>query len=181
MIEKLEKYINIVREYGEKLDLSSPSRLKQFDETVKRSQVFDSYVKHSKTLLDLGSGVGIPGIPLAIRFPQLKVTLCEIRTRRAAFLERAVSLLDLSNLSVFCGDVRDYDGSVEIVTAQAVGRLLEVYSNCKNILDDNGAMLCIKGIGVYDEISELKKKYDVEVTVEDVSHETKLVAVKGIE
>lgn len=57
------------------------------------------------TLIDVGSGAGLPGIPLAIAFPDTEVTLLDRSQRRADLLRRAVRILDLDNASVIEGDV----------------------------------------------------------------------------
>jgi 16S rRNA (guanine527-N7)-methyltransferase len=101
MIEdKLQAYTNLVQQYAKTLDLTSPSMLAEFEIAVSRSSVYDQVIPEGSRVLDIGSGVGLPGIPLAIRRPDLKVCLCEIRQRRAAFLERAVSSLKLTNATV---------------------------------------------------------------------------------
>lgn len=87
-------------------------------------------------LLDVGTGVGLPGVPLAILWPECEVTLLDRGGRRIRLLERVVRVLDLHNISVFQGDVFDvadefagvaYRGSVK--ASEAVGlsaKLLDI-------------------------------------------------------
>jgi 16S rRNA (guanine527-N7)-methyltransferase len=59
-------------------------------------------------LLDVGSGGGMPGIPLAIALPELRVTLLDSNSKKAAFLQQAAIELALPNISVHCGRVEQY-------------------------------------------------------------------------
>jgi 16S rRNA (guanine527-N7)-methyltransferase len=75
------------------------------------------------TILDVGSGAGFPGIPLAIVLPDASVTLLERMTRRAAFLRTCGVLLGLSLLSVRACDLRQVRDSFDVVTFRAVAPL----------------------------------------------------------
>ncbi len=78
------------------------------------------------TLLDVGSGVGLPGIPLAILHPQTSVTLLDRSGRRAGLLRRAIRVIALEGIEVVQQDLEEFEGRFEVVTARAVadpGRL----------------------------------------------------------
>ncbi|MCC7077314.1 MAG: class I SAM-dependent methyltransferase [Acidimicrobiia bacterium] len=82
-------------------------------------------------LLDVGSGGGLPGLPLKLRHPELHVVLAEARKLRVACLEEFVKALNLEDIDVFAGDVSswqrrlDEDSRFDIVTAFGVGRALD--------------------------------------------------------
>jgi 16S rRNA (guanine527-N7)-methyltransferase len=75
------------------------------------------------TVLDVGSGAGFPGIPLAIALPGLTFTLLERMERRAVFLKTCVVLLGLSNAKAIRGDLVDLDGAYDVVTCRAFAPL----------------------------------------------------------
>jgi 16S rRNA (guanine527-N7)-methyltransferase len=75
------------------------------------------------TVLDVGSGAGFPGIPLAIALPRVSFTLLERMARRAAFLKTCVILLGLSRTQVVQGDLPDVRGEFDVVTFRAVAPL----------------------------------------------------------
>lgn len=80
------------------------------------------------TVLDVGSGAGFPGIPLAIVLPDLSFTLLERMARRAAFLETCAILLGLSRVKVARGGLAEMTGDFDVVTFRAVaplGRFIE--------------------------------------------------------
>jgi 16S rRNA (guanine527-N7)-methyltransferase len=79
-------------------------------------------------VLDVGSGAGFPGIPLAIALPDITFTLLERMARRAAFLETCAILLGLSRVKVIQSDLAVMTGEFDVVTCRAVAplaRLLE--------------------------------------------------------
>jgi 16S rRNA (guanine527-N7)-methyltransferase len=154
--EKLEAYTKLVRQYAKTLDLTSPSMLAEFETAVSRSSVYDQAILEGSRVLDIGSGVGLPGIPLAIRRPDLSICLCEIRQRRAAFLERAVSSLNIKNATVQDKDVRKLQNlEFDTVIAQAVGSLEHLFSLSKHVLAPNWTLVSRKGAIWQDELAEL--------------------------
>ncbi len=75
------------------------------------------------TVVDIGSGAGFPGIPLAVVFPRARFTLLERSAQRCAFLRNCAVLLGLSNLSVQEADMGDASGSYDVATFRAVAPL----------------------------------------------------------
>ena len=80
-------------------------------------------VKYTGTVLDVGSGAGFPGIPLAIALPGLSFTLLERMARRASFLKTCAILLGLSRVTVAQCDLADAAGDFDVVTFRAVAPL----------------------------------------------------------
>lgn len=125
--DKLEVYKNLLRVYSPVTDLVSARLLAEFEPRVKAAVEYGLFIPAGQRVLDVGSGAGLPGVPLAIFRPDLEVVLSEVRTRRLAFLELVVARLALPNLSLAPGDVRHGRGSFGFFTAQAVGSFAEVY------------------------------------------------------
>ena len=155
--DKIRRYLELVRAYARTLDLSSPSFVAGFEGAIERSRAFLPELPAGGRLLDLGSGVGLPGVPLAVWRPDLQVVLCEVRKRRAAFLERIVGELGLENARVYNADVRAYRGpAVDAVTAQAVGRLSGTLDLCAHLLGPSWTLLATKTeAGAAAELAEL--------------------------
>lgn len=100
---RLGSYTQLVRDFAPKLDLVSPGDLDRFEERhIEDSLRALPYVQEAPPgpAVDVGSGAGLPGIPLAIADPHREWRLLEPRTRRAAFLEEVVRELDLANVEV---------------------------------------------------------------------------------
>ena len=108
-------------------------------------------------LLDVGSGGGMPGIPLAIARPDLAVTLLDSNSKKAAFLQQAAIELALPNVSVHCGRVEQYhpDKPFAAITSRAFAELADFVTLSTALLADNGCWLAMKGVRPDDEIARL--------------------------
>ncbi len=108
-------------------------------------------------LLDVGSGGGMPGIPLAIARPDLCVTLLDSNTKKAAFLQQAVIELGLENVSVHVGRVEQYHPPVgfDAITSRAFAELADFVTLSAHLLAPGGVWLAMKGVRPQDEIDRL--------------------------
>jgi 16S rRNA (guanine527-N7)-methyltransferase len=109
------------------------------------------------SVIDVGSGAGLPGIPLAIARPDLDVVLLEPMARRIAWLEEAVTKLDLYNVKVVRGraeekDVRQRYGNRDVATARAVAPLGKLVGWCLPLLRTGGQLVALKGSSAAEEI-----------------------------
>ncbi|WP_437663528.1 16S rRNA (guanine(527)-N(7))-methyltransferase RsmG [Sorangium sp. So ce1182] len=110
-------------------------------------------------IADIGSGGGLPGIPLAMARPDLKVTLVEATQKKASFLVAVAAGLGLTNVSVRAeraeqlgkGDLR---GAFDAVTARAVGRLVMLIPLTVPFVRPNGMVLLVKGQRAEEELAE---------------------------
>jgi 16S rRNA (guanine527-N7)-methyltransferase len=176
-MSQLEQYTELVRQYAKVLDLSSPKHLLEFEQAIKRCQPFAAAIPDRATVLDIGSGAGLPAIPIAILRPDLHITLCEIRSKRAAFLERVVSLLHLQNTTVQQGDVRGINGQFEVVTALWLGSLKQIYELSRPRLAANWRIITRKGQELEREWQEMPQ--DLRLETQALEQGGTLVVVKG--
>jgi 16S rRNA (guanine527-N7)-methyltransferase len=104
---------------------------------------------------DLGSGAGLPGLVLAIRRPDLQVTLVEPLLRRTAFLDEVVGRLGLPNVEVVRARAEDLHGRREFsaVTSRAVAPLPRLLDWSMPLVREGGAMLAMKGSSAADEVA----------------------------
>lgn len=118
---------------------------------------------NATSLIDIGSGGGVPGIPLAITLAQLHVTLVESTGKKAAFLRDAVAQLELPNVTVIndraetLGRQDEHREAYDIVTARAVGRLPVLLELTTPLAKVGGHVLAIKGEQADAEIAESKQ------------------------
>lgn len=117
-------------------------------------------------VIDVGSGAGLPGIPLAIARPDLDITLIEPLLKRSNYLSEVKELLDLDNVTVIRG--RAEEGPVkkavkgaDIVTARAVAPLGKLAKWSLPLVKVGGEMIALKGESVHEELerdaAELKR------------------------
>jgi 16S rRNA (guanine527-N7)-methyltransferase len=110
-----------------------------------------------ESVLDVGSGGGLPGIPLAIARPDLRVTLIDSIAKKTAFLLQAKAELGLRNLSVVTGRVEDYrpDARFDVITSRAFSDLKEFVTLTRHLLKPGGRWLAMKGLMPHEEIASL--------------------------
>ena len=110
------------------------------------------------TLIDLGSGAGLPGIVLALLLPGTRVILLEPMARRVAFLDECVRSLGLANAEVCRGRAQDMAGQLaaDVVVARAVAPLDKLAPMAAALARPAGAVLAIKGAGADDELNRAR-------------------------
>lgn len=107
------------------------------------------------TVVDVGSGAGLPGIPLAILRPDLRVVLLESLLRRVSFLELAVAELGLADrVSVVRSRAEEHRERYGIVTCRAVAPLPRLLDWCLPLVAPGGALVALKGSGAPAEVAE---------------------------
>jgi 16S rRNA (guanine527-N7)-methyltransferase len=104
------------------------------------------------TLLDIGSGAGLPGLVLAMVLPGTAVTLLEPMERRCRFLTECVTELELANVSVLRGRAEDVTVRADVVTARAVAPLSRLAELAMGVVRPGGMVLAIKGRSAADEL-----------------------------
>ena len=109
-----------------------------------------SLIPQGSSVIDIGSGAGLPGIPIALARPDLRLTLIEPLQRRVDFLNEAVSGLDIA---VLRGRAQDFKVKADFVTARAVAPLAKLKEISWHLVKKGGALLAIKGQSALDEVS----------------------------
>jgi 16S rRNA (guanine527-N7)-methyltransferase len=178
--EQLEQYLKLVKDYARVLDLSSPKMLQEFETGIQKSQAFIEAIDPNATILDVGSGAGLPAIPIAIMRPDAQITLCEIRSKRAAFLERVVSSLQLKNSLVFQGDVRKLEPKFDVVTALWLGSLEQIYKLVQPRLNSHWQIMTRKGNNLeLEQAALLKHNPEIQIKVTELEDGAKFVILSG--
>lgn len=119
-----------------------------------------------KSLLDVGSGAGLPGIPVAIGFPQMAVTLLDSNIKKTRFLQQVKAELKLNNVTVVHGRVEQLDlPRFETVTARAFATIAEIIDLAARHCDDAGSMVLMKGVYPEQELAEIGDGFKVKDVV----------------
>ena len=108
-------------------------------------------------LLDVGSGAGLPGIPLAVCRPDLQVAVMDASQKKASFMRQAKAELGLNNLEVLCGRVEQYQPPriFDAIISRAFSDLKEFVSLTRHLLMPGGSWLAMKGAHPHDELAQL--------------------------
>ncbi|OAM26388.1 16S rRNA (guanine(527)-N(7))-methyltransferase [Eikenella longinqua] len=163
----LLEYASLLQKWNRVYNLTALRR----DDKIISHHILDSltllpYVQEAKTLMDVGSGGGMPGIPTAICRPDLHITLLDSNTKKTAFLQQTVIELGLSNVTVASGRVETiYDKKVDVVTSRAFAELADFVALTKHLLNEHGYWAAMKGVYPYEEIAQLPA--DIEVVAAD--------------
>jgi 16S rRNA (guanine527-N7)-methyltransferase len=115
-------------------------------------------VPHPASVIDLGSGAGLPGIVIAILVPDARVMLLEPMARRAAFLEECVRDLGLRNVTVRRGRAEDLAGELaaNVVVARAVAPMQRLAGLALGLVRPGGLVLALKGAGAEQELARAR-------------------------
>ncbi|WP_424183634.1 16S rRNA (guanine(527)-N(7))-methyltransferase RsmG [Actinokineospora sp. G85] len=153
-----EEFVRLLTVHGVERGLIGPREVERlWGRHVLNSAVLQERVPAGVRVVDVGSGAGLPGIPLAIARPDLEVTLVEPMARRVAWLDEVVETLGLSTVSVVRGRaeeraVRDEVAGADVVTARAVAPLAKLSGWCLPLLREGGSLVALKGASAAEEI-----------------------------
>jgi len=182
---KLHKYMELVLKENETINLTAIIDENSFIE----KHFYDSLLPtetinfNNKKIVDIGSGAGFPGIPLAIVYPNSKITLIEPMMKRSLFLEKTIDELNLKNVKVYCKRAEDIDSNLretyDIALARAVTSLPILLELCLPYLKNHGYFVAYKGTKYDEEIKNSKnalsllnsKVYDIQARKLPISKE----------
>ncbi|MCX7199271.1 MAG: 16S rRNA (guanine(527)-N(7))-methyltransferase RsmG [Proteobacteria bacterium] len=137
----------------------------------------------AKRLVDVGSGAGLPGIPLAIARPDWSVTLLDSNHKKGVFLQQAVSELGLSNVTVVVDRVEAFrpGAGFDYVVSRAFSDLPEFAELSRHLRGPGGTLLAMKGVYPYEEVLQLSPEIGtvevIRLEVPGVDAERHLVSI----
>ena len=159
-LELARRYVALLADAGVVRGLIGPRELgRLWERHVLNCAAVSELVPEGVHVVDVGSGAGLPGLPLAIRRPDLTCTLVEPLLRRTTFLAEAIDELGLSGeVSVVRGRaeealVRSEVGGANWVTARAVAPLDRLAGWCLPLLRPGGVLLALKGASAESEVA----------------------------
>jgi len=158
-VGKLVSYLELLSEWNKTHNLTA---VDEIDEMLS-IHIFDCasiipYIKGS-SLLDVGSGAGLPGMVLAILSPALEVTSVETRGKKAQFQMFAANKLGLKNFTVENVRIEEFEPKEKfaMVTSRAFSSLDKFVEGSKQTIADNGRWLAMKGLVPKEELKLIKK------------------------
>jgi 16S rRNA (guanine527-N7)-methyltransferase len=159
-LDSLWRYHQLLRAANDRLNLT---RIHNFENMVLKHYVDSllilNFLELPSPLIDMGSGAGLPGIPLKIARPKTRMILAESRGARAAFLREVCAQLGLDGIEVFPRKLGPgYPGQASGVVSRAVGSIPETLEIVASCLVPGGSMIFMKGPDCEPEIEEAKRE-----------------------
>ncbi|MDR0577565.1 MAG: 16S rRNA (guanine(527)-N(7))-methyltransferase RsmG [Candidatus Accumulibacter sp.] len=184
--EKLPAYLALLYKWNRAYRLTALKEEQAVGGHLLDSLAILPFVPAAGRLLDVGSGGGAPGIPLAIARPELAVTLLDGNSKKAAFLRQAAIELELANISVHTGRVEQYhpESGFAAIVSRAFAELAEFAALSRHLLAEGGRWLAMKGVWPRGEIARLSGVARVEavhpLAVPGVEGERHLVVMRPV-
>lgn len=146
-IEQLLDFIKLIAKWNKAYNLTAVRN----NQDMARLHVLDSLaiLPHiqGKRVIDIGTGAGLPGIPLAICLPEVEFVLLDSNAKKTRFVQQVILELKLKNVSVLHSRVEDYQPELgfDTVTMRAFASLPDIMKLTAHLLSANGILLAMKG------------------------------------
>ena len=182
--EKLLQYLQLLQRWNKAFNLTAiRDPLQMVRLHLLDSLAINPYVQGLKSIIDVGTGPGLPGMPLAILNPDINFTLLDSNGKKTRFLFQAINELKIDNASEVNHRVEAYKPgrSFDAVVSRAFSSISDMLNQCDHLVSDQGCFLAMKGKKPDSELSQMTKAYKVvevnEVNVPLVDSERHLIKI----
>lgn len=162
-LKEFYDYLNLLLEWNEKINLTAITEineiiLKHFIDSL----TIAKYLKDSDNFVDVGTGAGFPGIPIAIWNNTINITLLDSLNKRILFLNDVINKLDLKNIKTIHGRAEEFGQNkqtrekYDVVTSRAVANLTTLSEYLLPIVKVGGKCICMKGSNIDQELDDAK-------------------------
>jgi len=150
----LNRYVDILRSTGVEWGLLGPREADRlWDRHILNCAALSGLIASAQTVADVGSGAGLPGIPLALLRPDLQLTLLEPLLRRSTFLTQTVEELGFgARVQVIRSRAEDHHQTYDVVVARALAPLNRLIGWCNPLRSPGGIILALKGRSAANEV-----------------------------
>ena len=186
--EQISRYVDILTNRGVEWGLLGPREpARIWSRHILNCAALGGLLPQGASVMDIGSGAGLPGIVLAILRPDLEVVLVESLLRRANFLELAVEELGLGGrVTVVRGRAEEQKRHVDVVTCRAVAPLEKLLRWSANAFLPDGMLVALKGDTAADEVRATAKELDrrrmvaevVQIRADQAAEATQAIVVR---
>ncbi len=175
-LSRLQSYISLLQKWNKAYNLTTVKTAQGIiSQHLLDSLAITSYIE-GENLLDVGSGAGLPGIPLAIMLPELRVTMLDSNGKKTRFINQAVLELGLDNARAIHTRVEDYqaDTMPDMIVTRAFAPLQRMVKSCGRLLEQDIPLLAMKSTRLDRELEDWPHhNWDVRV------HELSIPGIKA--
>jgi 16S rRNA (guanine527-N7)-methyltransferase len=163
----LARFLDLVRKWNKVYNLTKILS----DERMVVEHVLDSLsvlpLIRGPNVLDVGTGAGFPGIPLAVAEPTMNVTLLDSSQKRCAFLRQAAIDLGLRNVDIACARVEQFRPArpYDTVVSRAFAECADFAAAASGLIHDHGILVAMKGVYPTEEIARIPSSVRVREVV----------------
>ena len=181
---KLIKYVELLNKWNKTYNLTAVRKPEQMVTRHLLDSLSICPYLRGKSVLDVGTGAGLPGIPLAIVFPERQFTLLDSNNKKTRFVVQAVSELELPNVGVVQSRVEEFETEepFDTITTRAYSAISDMVQQTSHLMARDGIFLTMKGANPIAELEELSSSYVVEeshlINVPGLDEERHLLEIK---
>ncbi len=180
----LSNYVDLLLKWNAKINLIGPTT----ENDIWKRHIEDSLQlialipAKARSLVDLGSGAGLPGMVIAIHRPDLTITLVEQDQRKAAFLNEARRLLRLSHVTIEATDMYQLRGQFDVVTARALAPLSQLMDVSCRLMKADAMGIFPKGKAYETELAEGQKnwRFHYRLTPSKTSDDSSIITISEL-
>jgi 16S rRNA (guanine527-N7)-methyltransferase len=167
--QKLLHYLHLIVKWNKHFNLSGITAIQEMVPLHLLDSLAISPYVEGERILDIGSGAGLPGIPLAIANPDKNIVLLDSNGKKTRFLFQVKVALELSNVEVIDARVDEYlstadTGEFSLITCRAFSSLSSIVKMIEKPLASGTKLLAMKGVYPHDEIAELQQDKTINST-----------------
>ena len=167
-LNQLEKFYEMLIKWNQVMNLTRITKkkevyLKHFYDSLTIVRVVD--LNNIKTLCDVGTGAGFPGIVLKIMYPNIQITLIDSLQKRINYLNEVIKELDLQGIETIHKRGEDYKGQYDVVVSRAVANIEKLVGYTMHLVSIDGIFIAMKA-NIEEELNDtvkekLEKKYRI--------------------
>jgi 16S rRNA (guanine527-N7)-methyltransferase len=153
-VKRLDRFLDHLIEWNQKLNLTrivnrGDAELKHIADALTAVP----HIGHARTLADVGTGGGVPGVPIAIARPDLQVTLIDSTRKKLDAIDQIVRAVGLSNVRVVHSRIEAVEQTFDVITARAVAEMNTLLGWCDRLMHDRSLLIAMKGPRADEELA----------------------------